>query len=226
VVQNADNFAYCGRIAVEMTLKPGVADDGHRSGAGGAVVGFGESAAEGGRDTQDGEVVAGDQIDAEQFERRAGDGSVGAELDAAHGGDAGKGLGPAFEFAIEGVGEERPALVGQSVGAAHRSAVAEEDKLLRILDGQRAEHDGVEQGEDGGVGADAEGERKQGHEGEAGALGEGAAAEAQVGEEVVEARLPARGPDLVFYGVAAADFDPGEATGGFGVEAGLLFVGG
>ena len=33
--------------------------------------------------------------------------------------------------------------------------VAEEQQLLRLLDGKRAKHDGVEQGEDGGVGSDA-----------------------------------------------------------------------
>jgi hypothetical protein len=60
-----------------------------------------------------------------------------------------------------------------------------------ILNRERAKQDGVEQGEDGGVGADAEGEREQGYEGEARALGQGAGAEAQVGEEVVEGRFPA-----------------------------------
>jgi hypothetical protein len=94
-------------------------------------------------------------------------------------------------------------------------AVAEEDEMLGILDGQRAKQDGVEQGEDGGVGADAEGEGEQGDEGEAGALEEAAEAETDVLEGIVEGGFPAGGPDLVLDGAAAADFDFRKAPGLF-----------
>ena len=47
-----------------------------------------------------------------------------------------------------------------------QAPVAEQDELLRLLDGKIAEQDCVEKAEDGGVGADAEGEREQGDGGE------------------------------------------------------------
>jgi hypothetical protein len=102
--------------------------------------------------------------------------------------------------------------------------LAEGDELLGMLDGKIAEQDLVDEGEDGGVGADAEGEREQGDQGEAGALGERAEAEAGVLEEAVEGGFPAGGPDLMLDGVAAAYFGAGGAAGGFRIHAGALLV--
>ena len=45
-----------------------------------------------------------------------------------------------------------------------RAGGPDHDQLLRILDGQEAEHQLVDQGEDGGVGADSERERQHGHD--------------------------------------------------------------
>ncbi len=49
------------------------------------------------------------------------------------------------------------------VAAVVRPAAVEQHQFLRVLDWQQLENDLVDEGEDGGVGADAEGERKQGH---------------------------------------------------------------
>src|ERR1700732_2463462 len=156
---------------------------------------------------------------------------MGVGVDAVGGGDVLESVGLelvgfAAEFLEEGIGEELPAAVGESSDAAYGCAVAEEYELLGMGDGQGAEEDGVEQGEDGGVGSDAEGEREQGDGGEAGALEQAADAEANVLKEVVEGGFPAGGPDLVLDGGAAAGFFGGFAPGGFGGEAGALLGGG
>jgi hypothetical protein len=44
----------------------------------------------------------------------------------------------------------------------------EKNKVLRIFDGKRSEYDGIDEAEDGGVSADAEGEGKYSDGGEAG----------------------------------------------------------
>ncbi|MBI3800889.1 MAG: hypothetical protein HY268_28430 [Deltaproteobacteria bacterium] len=56
------------------------------------------------------------------------------------------------------------------------------DELLRLADGQQAEHHGIDQAEDGSVGANPEGEGEDGHGGEAGALPESAQSIAEVGK--------------------------------------------
>ncbi|MBM3810212.1 MAG: hypothetical protein FJW20_01125 [Acidimicrobiia bacterium] len=55
-----------------------------------------------------------------------------------------------------------------SVTAWDRAGDAQLDQFGGIADGEQAENDLVEQGEDGSVGADAEGEREDGGKSEAG----------------------------------------------------------
>ena len=59
------------------------------------------------------------------------------------------------------------------------------DEAVGSVEGERAEHGGVDEGEDGGVGADAEGEDEDGADGEGGVMAERAEGLA----EVLEMRL-------------------------------------
>src|SRR5580698_5807909 len=104
---------------------------------------------------------------------------MAAHLNTGYRGNAGEGWRLCGEGAIEGVGKELPALVGQSTHAADPFALPEEQELRRLGDGQGTKQNGVEQSEDGGVGADAESERKQCDKGEAGGLDELAKGEAE-----------------------------------------------
>ena len=70
-------------------------------------------------------------------------------------------------------GEGRALAVGAS---PDRPGGIEHDEALRLLDGQDAQEHLVHQGEDRGVGADAEGQGEDHHEGEARVLGQGAEA--------------------------------------------------
>src|SRR5580704_3473086 len=70
---------------------------------------------------------------------------------------------------------------------------AEDEEMLRIGDGDGAEHDAVDDGEDGGVGADAEGEGEYDDGGEERGFADAAEGEAEILDEVVE---PGDGPDL------------------------------
>jgi hypothetical protein len=70
-----------------------------------------------------------------------------------------------FEFAEHGIGE-------RNFGV--RASGGELDELFGVLDGEVAEEEGVDEGEDGGVGADAESEREDGDGSEGGGFGEGA----------------------------------------------------
>jgi hypothetical protein len=76
----------------------------------------------------------------------------------------------ASEFAKHGIRERN-----FGVGASG----SELDELLGMLDGKIAEEESIDQGEDGGVGTDAESERKNGDGGEPGVLGQDAEGVAQ-----------------------------------------------
>jgi hypothetical protein len=52
--------------------------------------------------------------------------------------------------------------------------IVQADKALTLLEREGAEQDGVDQAEDGGVGADSQGEGENGDGGEAGVLAQGA----------------------------------------------------
>ncbi len=52
--------------------------------------------------------------------------------------------------------------------------LADRDKPVVLVERQPSQHDGVDDGEDGRAGADAEGEHRQGHDGEGSRTGEGA----------------------------------------------------
>jgi hypothetical protein len=87
------------------------------------------------------------------------------------------------------------------VRADHDAAivvVAEAIELLRITHGQLLQHHGVDEGEDGGVGADAEGEREDNDETEGGRFAKRAKGKADVASEVFDERFPSGGANFFF----------------------------
>ncbi len=71
---------------------------------------------------------------------------------------------------------------------AEREFSVEPDEAIGVCEGERAEDDGVDDAEDGRVGADAEGESEDGDESEAGIFAEGAEGVAEILGEIVEER--------------------------------------
>lgn len=134
-------------------------------------VGVGEHAAAGGAGLEGGEergrhALAGDALGF------AGVGEVVAPV-----GEHGR-IGEAADagLAVEKI-RDGDAGVGQ---AQQRVGVVNIDEALGAGPGVGLEEDGVDDGEDGGVGADAQGQRGHGHGGEAGGLEERAEGEAEV----------------------------------------------
>lgn len=115
-----------------------------------------EDAARGGLHTEGSEEIAGNEFGVDAFGFVAGrDGEGGGE--AAE--DFREGL--RLFAAVLAVG------IGTGVGAAVVAHVwagrGDEDELFGVLDGQQAKHELIEEGEDGGISADAEGEREYGN---------------------------------------------------------------
>ena len=106
-----------------------------------------------------------------------------------------------------------------------RIRIAECDQLLRVANRQIAKQDLVDQGKDGGIAADAERQREQRDRGEAGTLGKRAHTDAKVLQNSFSSRFPARRPDLVLDGIAAAEFHAGRTAGFLSRHAVALFVG-
>ena len=148
-----DLFAHDSRVRAEAGAPIAIAEDGERMAALNQVVGRGEDAAHGSADAQNGEVVAGDEVRADQFrvalERRADGGRVSAE-------HAAEDLVLVADLLIHRVGEA----VGSVVAAVMFAASGEHHKLLRMLDRKGLQDELVNQCEDRRIGADAEGQRK------------------------------------------------------------------
>jgi hypothetical protein len=81
----------------------------------------------------------------------------------------------------------------------------------------------MDEGEDGGVGSDAEGEREDGDDGEAGASQELARAVADVVGDAFGGGLPSGGTDFLFYRFDAAHLGAGGALGFVRAEAAPSF---
>ena len=69
------------------------------------------------------------------------------------------------------------------VAAIVCTALVEHDEPVRVPDGQKAEHELIHQGENGGVGANAEGERQDGDTGEKWTSADGTQGESHVRQE-------------------------------------------
>ena len=70
------------------------------------------------------------------------------------------------------------------VAAVMPAAAPQQDELLRVFDGEQAQENLIHQGEDGGISADAEGQRQDGHGDEDGRFLEGPQGEAQIVREI------------------------------------------
>jgi hypothetical protein len=97
----------------------------------------------------------------------------------------------------------------------------EDDEALRIVNWQRPKENCINQAEDGGVGADAEGEREDGGGSKARRFAQHAEGEAEVLEKRVEERKAASIAVFVFGLLRAAEADEGLAAGFGGREATL-----
>src|SRR5258708_22299669 len=147
--------------------------------AGNAIVLGSEYAPHGGDDAESGEVGAGNQFHRHAF-RLLAKGKAGGS------GEAAEHIGEDFvvlaEIPEHGMGDGVAAPVAAIVATLH----GEQDELLGILDGEEAQQDLVEEGENGGVGADAESQGQDGHGGKAGSAREHAEGVLQVAQDGVE----------------------------------------
>ena len=183
----ADDVARAAEGALPVT----VIEDGDGRG-GRSVVARLQHAAGGGWHAHGAEKITRDDLAADD----AG-GAVAGEVEAAgvgERGDSGEGVGLGDgakhwlgEGAAGGIGdagrEIRGAITGGhvtvNIGSVAR-VPAEDDELLGIFDGQGAEHHGVNQAEDSGIGSDAERESENDDDGEAGREAQHAQAVADV----------------------------------------------
>ena len=198
----ADNRA----IASVGTLPSFVAHDRH-NGSAFAIVLIGKEAADVRAQTESAKVIAGDEFahDGACVFLGAiaanGDGTIAeACLDGREIFELGEILS---EELIRGSGKE--GIVAAIAGAGRDTAVvgvAEADEGGGISDGEIFEKDGVDESEDGGVGANAEGEGEDGGGGEARSFGELTRGEAEVLCELVEPG-PAPGGACVFVDESA-----------------------
>ena len=93
---------------------------------------------------------------------------IDADVGSVDGDDSGEDLVFVAQVFVHRVGEVVAHVSAEDAGAATEAAgPIEADELLRLLDGEHAEEDLIEEGEDGGVGSDAERERENDGEGEA-----------------------------------------------------------
>ena len=161
-----------------------VADHG-RAGASATIVRRVQQAACFGLHAEHVEEVAADPEDV----RRADFAAVRqVDLIRAPGEDSGKALllgSDLFPLRIGGL----RITAAEAAGAVFEVADFDDGELLGMLDGDGAQADGVEELEDGGVGSNAEGERKNRDQGEAGIEKQEAEAVAGVLEKVLKHRL-------------------------------------
>ena len=130
-----------------------------------------------------GEEIAKCGLDAESFENVDRDARSEDTLRATVARDIGLDI-----EAISGERRERARVLLQSANPAlwEKTVGGDGDEPVLLWEGQRAQKDGVDEGEDGGVGSDAEGERENGGDGEAGGFAELPEAEADVAADLFE----------------------------------------
>lgn len=131
-------------------------------------------------------------------------------------GDAGERFG-----VVADIGVERPREV---IAAFVAVGSVEGEESLRIADRGGVENEAADQGEDGGVGADAESESKESDGGEGGFAAKKARGETEIAEEGFEERKVVMIADGFFGLFQAAEFQEGDAAGFFGRHAGAEVV--
>ena len=143
-----------------------------------------ERAAENGSHAENREVGTADQADMRGSAVRGGIG--GLEFDRDAGGEvrsrehAGKRLIVLLQLLKFGIGNEIPVAIGEADFETLLVGICEKDELLRVLDGKIAEQHGIDDREDGGVGADAERKSEDGDRRESGRFAQHAEGEAQI----------------------------------------------
>ena len=157
-----------GGVAAVGGLPGAMTEDGHR-GRGGRVVIGGEDAAGEGTYPQGGEIVSGDVFGAQRaggrFDAFATD--RGAPVAGLEGGKLFEFRGLGLQALEQVVGEHAPSVLRTAFDAAV-VAFADAVEAGGVGDREGAEHYGVDEGEDGGGAADAEGEGENGGGGEDG----------------------------------------------------------
>src|SRR5262249_510866 len=128
------------------------ADHDDRTGAELAIIRRREDTAGRGADAEYVEEVAGDGLRENAF-GAIGDGRVHAG-DRAHRGERGRGARGLLHLQVD---RERDEVVARAEADA-----LERDEVLRTLDRQRAAHERIHDGPDGGIGTDANGNREDG----------------------------------------------------------------
>jgi hypothetical protein len=161
-----DLFVDDGRVGAEAALPEVVGEDDDGVGVDGLVIGGEDGTAEGGTEAEGFEPVAGDEGGGDDLAAVAcGEAGRAAEL----GSEAVEGGGVLAELAEHGVGEGP---VGPGFALAGTGEL-ELDEAMRVGEGERAKEELIEEGEDGGVGTDADGQGKDGDDGKYGVLTEG-----------------------------------------------------
>jgi hypothetical protein len=177
---SAEGLADGGGIAVEIALPRAPGEDDFTVVAVGGFDGE-KGAAEDGMNAEHVEEVGFDIEAADDFRVVSGRGeAVGVVLDE---GDTGEGFGIALPV------EEMRGVVGQRAGGQLGHVFAQHDEAVGTGEGEGLEQDRVDDREDGGDGADAEGQGEDGGEREAWRFAESAGAEAQVLQEALHEAL-------------------------------------
>jgi len=172
-------------IGAEVALPEAVAEDDDGMVAFAGIVGFVDDAADLGADAERLEVGSGDGLDANHIRLLAVvDEAVDVVFEAEDGRGVGEDVVLALKLAVEGIGVELGA--GEAVGNAAPVFDAELDKPLRVFDGERTQHHGIEKAENRGVGADAQSQGDERDDGDGGCAQHGAQAIAGVLEEGFE----------------------------------------
>jgi hypothetical protein len=178
----------------------------------GLHVGGGEHAAVQRADSENREEIFGDfrRFEALRFGAAfGGDLLRGVSMDS----DGGEGSGRTANVGDIG---KRDAEIGKVEEGAPSVDV---DEFVGTREWERAEEDGVDDGKDGGVGADTEGESEDGNSGEGGGFSEEAEGEAGVVEERFYERERLLVVDELLGLFEAAEFEEGLAAGFFGGHA-------
>ena len=203
-------------VGVELATPPWVGEDDDRGRSVARVI-WSEGAAHGGLHAEQLKEV-GNHVDA-----GGGNGSAIAYLEAeiVRGGE-----GEVAGYVLKGVGS-RPELVVSICGVCRAGEAAlggwrgDPYELLRIGEWQRAQEQGVDDAEDGDVGADAEGQDEDGNEGESAVAAQGAEGVAEILEKNVEFHESSGFALLEFCGVDGAETDERLAACFIGSEAAL-----
>ena len=213
-VAERDGLADDVGVGVELALPEWVAEDDDRGTAGaGFFGGEGEAAHQRLHAKSVEEVIHDIDLGDGNGNAAAGELPVAGRGEGVVAGEVGEGFVLALEL-LDGIGG-----VGGAGGSALGDFGGDADQAVRFGEWERAQQDGVDDGEDNDVGADAESEDEDGDGGEAGVAAEGAEGVAEILKKDVEPGEAAGFALLLLCLLDAAEADEGAATGFFGRHA-------